>query len=410
MSFSRVRGVRDLLEQETQKIQHILNTFQSITRKAGFHQITLPSLEESSLYTKSLGDYSDIVTKEMFYIQNKTYVLRPEGTAGAIRSYLMNCPLGEKKLWSYCGSMFRHEKPQNQRYREFFQYGVESISNSFTPASDAEVIILAADVLGHLKVPSVLHINTLGDEQARKDYNVALGQYFQGKKLSKLSENRKQAQKFLRILDSKEEADQEVVKSAPSISDYLGQREKDYFDEIKNILKKFNIPFDHNPRLVRGLDYYSNVCFEFINKKALIGGGRYDNLAGMVEKEKNMGGIGWAAGVDRICELVQANEKQNIVGIVPVGSECVEQCMHVARKIRMESEFTVKMKTEAKTVKQHLGYLKNYEPKFIIFIGDEEISSGCVKLKICATAEHVFVPIKELFDNPAAALSKFLPN
>jgi len=405
-----VRGVRDLLELETQKIQQILGTFQLITRKAGYHQITLPSLEESSLYTKSLGDYSDIVTKEMFYIQNKSYVLRPEGTAGAIRSYLMNCLLGEKKLWSYCGSMFRHEKPQNQRYREFYQYGIESISNSFTPASDAEVIILAADILTHLNVPSVLHINTLGDEQARKDYNVLLGEYFQGKTLSKLSENRKQAQKFLRILDSKEEEDQQAISSAPSIIDCLGQREKDYFDEVKIILEKFKIPFLHNPRLVRGLDYYSNVCFEFINTKALIGGGRYDNLAGMVGKEKNMGGIGWAAGIDRICELVQLNEKQKIVGIVPVGSNCVEQCMHVARKIRMESEFIVKMKTEGNSVKQHLGYLKNYEPTFIIFIGEEEINSGCLKLKICATAEHVFVPIKEVFDHPAVTLSKFLLN
>lgn len=410
MNLNRVRGVRDLLEHDTLKIQKILNTFHSMTQKSGFNHIILPTLEESALYTKSLGDSSDIVSKEMFYIQDKTYVLRPEGTAGAIRCYLMNCIQGEKKQWSYSGPMFRHEQPQKLRFREFLQFGVESISKSFSAASDAEVIILASDILSLLQVPSVLEINTLGDEQARKAYNSALGKYFMGKSLSKNSETRKKNEKFLRILDSKEEADQEAILNAPSIVEFLGEKEKCYFEEIKNILQQMQIPFVHNPRLVRGLDYYSNVCFEFVNGKAIIGGGRYDNLAGMVEKEKNLGGIGWAAGVDRICEVFEFREARNTVGVVPLGAESIELCMKIVRKLRMESDFIVKMRTEAKSIKQHLGYLKNSEPLFIIFIGEDEVKSQSVKIKICDSAEHVFVPIKEMLENPGAILKKHTKN
>lgn len=409
MNLNRVRGVRDLLEHDTEKIQKILKTFHKFTQKAGFNHITLPTLEDSALYTKSLGDSSDIVSKEMFYIQDKAYVLRPEGTAGAIRCYLMNCIQGEKKQWSYSGSMFRHEQPQKLRFREFLQFGIESISNSFSAASDAEVIILASDILSHLQVPAVLEINTLGDEHARKAYNVALGKYFHSKSLSKHSETRKKNEKFLRILDSKEEADQEAILNAPSIVDFLNQKEKCYFEEIKSILEQFKVPFVHNPRLVRGLDYYSNVCFEFVNEKAIVGGGRYDNLAGMVEKEKNLGGIGWAAGIDRICELFKMQPTRNTVGVVPVGAEGIEMCMKIARKLRLDSDFTVKMRTEAQNIKQHMSYLKHSEPLFIVFIGEDELKSQTVKIKICDLAEHVFVPIKDMMDDPGTVLKSYLP-
>ena len=262
--LKRVRGTRDILETEAKKFEFIIKTLKKHTKLFGYEEIILPSLEESSLYFKSLGSSSDIVMKEMFYIKDKTYVLRPEGTAGAIRAYIMNYPSNEKKQWSYAGSMFRHEKPQNGRFREFFQYGIENIGGSWSGLSDAEVISIGSTALLKLKIPFELNINTLGSFNSRQLYNEELCNYFKDKNLSDISKKRLEQRNSLRILDSKEEKDKEFILNAPLITEFLSEDDLNYFNEIKNSLKELEVDYVENPRLVRGLDYYSHVCFEFI--------------------------------------------------------------------------------------------------------------------------------------------------
>lgn len=409
MNLSRVRGVRDILEHDTGKLEKIITVFKSFTQKASYNLITLPTLEEANLYTKSLGESSDIVSKEMFEIKNQSYVLRPEGTAGAIRAYLNNCKLGEKKQWSYVGSMFRHERPQKMRFREFIQFGVESISSNFTACSDAECIILAHDILEHLKLDCELHLNTLADEITRKEYNLGLEKYFKDKSLSKNSQVRAEKGKFLRILDSKEPEDLEIIEKAPSILDYMQKDAIQYFDQIQRILNESGVKFIHNPRLVRGLDYYSNVCFEFIkDKQALVGGGRYDNLAGFAPKDKHIGGIGWAAGIDRISEWIDQNERKKIIGVVPIMEGETEFCLNFVRKLRRLNGFEVKMKTEAKGVKQHMAYLKELNPDLIVFIGEDEIKENQAKVKICESGDQILVPINEFFEKGEKLIDNFI--
>jgi histidyl-tRNA synthetase len=313
--------------------------------------------------------------------------------------------LGEKKQWSYFGPIFRHEKPQKARFREFFQFGVESISSSFTSSSDAEVLILAHDILKALKIDFQLQINTLGDEISRKKFNLLLEKYFQGKKLSKNSENRAEKGKFLRILDSKEPEDQENLKNCPSILECLDSESLKYFEDLQQVLKEAEVDFEYNPKLVRGLDYYSNVCFEFLkNGQALLGGGRYDNLAGMVDKSKNLGGIGWAAGVDRIADYFSLENQAKIIGIVPIAEENSKISLKIARNLRKNTDFQVKLKTEAKNIKQHMNYLKNFQTHCIIFIGEEEMEKGLVKIK--KDGKHFLVDLNELMQDPGKVLNR----
>lgn len=397
MSLSRVRGVRDILEEGSKKFEKVLTHFKSTTSKAGYSHIILPTLEESSLFIRSLGDSSDIVSKEMFSIKDQSYVLRPEGTAGTIRAYLMNIPLGEKKMWSYYGSMFRHEKPQSGRFREFYQFGIENISNSISPLVDAEVISLANEVLKELGVESSLEINTLGCENTRKAYCQELKKYFEGKKLSELSRKRLQQGAIMRILDSKEQEDQDIISQAPPIIDFLTEQGLDYYKQVKNTLKELNVEYIENPRLVRGLDYYSNICFEFMkNSKAIIGGGRYDNLGGLVDKSKKMGGIGWAAGLDRICDIISFPENKRPICLIPVGTHNTLKCLQIAQSLRRSMDFEVRIKTEAQSLKQHLGTLKNLNPCFIVFVGDDELAKGLVTVKNCDKGEQKIVKLDEV--------------
>jgi histidyl-tRNA synthetase len=406
MPITRVRGTRDILDNQAKKLSYITNVFKNSTRKAGYQEIVLPSLEESSLYSKSLGNLSDIALKEMFYIKDRTYVLRPEGTAGALRAYLMNCSIGEKKLWSYCGSMFRHEKPSSGRYREFNQFGVENIGTNASGLVDAEVICIAHDVLSQLNVDAVLNINTIGNDVTRKSYEAALKQYFAGQKLSELSKKRLEHGSPLRILDSKEEQDQEIIVKAPIITDYLSGTCKEYYDAIKDTLKYLEVEYIENPRLVRGLDYYSNVCFEFIHaNKALIGGGRYDNLGNILDETKNIGGIGWGAGLDRILEAIDVDINEKTICIVPVGPQNTLHCIKIAKHLRAATDFVINLKTDAISLKQHLGALKKHSPKFILFLGDEEHAKGNLSLKNCTTGLQQVIKIDDFLCNSSCYLN-----
>ena len=302
--------------------------------------------------------------------------------------------------------MFRHERPQSGRYREFYQYGIENIAGHLSGIADAEVISLAAGILHELKADAVLNINTLGDDDSKKTYSNELIKYFSQKKLSPISQKRLESGNLLRILDSKEKEDQEIIQYAPAINKYLSENALKYYNEVKDTLKELNVVYKENSKLVRGLDYYSNICFEFINNqnKAIIGGGRYDNLGNILNSNKNIGGIGWGAGIDRICEVVNLNLKENIIALIPISSENTVECLKIAKDLRKHENIIVHLKADATSFKQHMSNLKKISPNYIIFIGEDELSKNSVSIKNCKTGIKEIMSLSELIKNPLGLL------
>ncbi len=304
-----VKGTKDLLGKEILIHNFITSKFERLCKGMNFQQITTPILENSEIFTRSLGLSSDIVSKEMYnFIDqgNDNLVLRPEGTAAIARAIITNSLEQDLNKFFYFGPMFRRERPQSGRSRQFHQVGVEYIGSK-NHLSDVEVILLAEQFLKDLKIRKklILEINSLGNEQSRHNYNLNLKKFFE-KNLSKLSDiSKKRLNKNpLRILDSKEKKDQDIVQSAPNIIDYLDEESKLFFEELLKSLDKLKIDYKINRFLVRGLDYYNHTAFEYItndkkSQNTVLAGGRYNglikNLGG-----KDLSGVGWAAGIERI--------------------------------------------------------------------------------------------------------------
>ncbi|DBA03267.1 TPA: hypothetical protein N0F65_011626 [Lagenidium giganteum] len=323
-AVSRVRGTRDLLPDELEQHISVVRTLQDAVQRYGFRQIQTPLLEYTDLFCCSLGDGSDIVMKEMYTFEDnsgKSVTLRPEGTAGVVRALVSNSLMYSlpQKL-SYTGSMFRYERPQRGRYREFQQFGAEYIGSA-GPSVDVEVIAMAADALAALGIKENirLEMNSLGDTESRARYRVALENYFEQYKceLSTDSQNRLERGSVLRILDSKSESDQQIVAEAPQLDQYLSEDAAARFDMVVGGLEALGIDYRLNSRLVRGLvilSCYAGLRIElltnaFVEKNddgssgiAVLAGGCYDSLV------DTLGGpatscIGWAAGLDRLCLL-----------------------------------------------------------------------------------------------------------
>ena len=304
-----VKGTKDLLGKEIHIHNIIISKFERLCKVMNFQQITTPILENCEIFTRSLGLSSDIVSKEMYnFIDqgNDNLVLRPEGTAAIARAIITNSLEQDLNKFFYFGPMFRRERPQSGRLRQFHQVGVEYIGSK-NHLSDVEVILLAEQFLKDLKIREklILEINSLGNEQSRYKYNLDLKNFFE-KNISKLSEiSKKRLNKNpLRILDSKEKQDQEVVQGAPNIIDYLDEESRFFFEELVSSLDKLKIDYKINRFLVRGLDYYNHTAFEYItndkkSQNTVLAGGRYNglikNLGG-----KDLSGVGWAAGIERI--------------------------------------------------------------------------------------------------------------
>ncbi len=304
-----VKGTKDLLGKEIHIHNIIISKFERLCKVMNFQQITTPILENCEIFTRSLGLSSDIVSKEMYnFIDqgNDNLVLRPEGTAAIARAIITNSLEQDLNKFFYFGPMFRRERPQSGRLRQFHQVGVEYIGSK-NHLSDVEVILLAEQFLKDLKIREklILEINSLGNEQSRYKYNLDLKNFFE-KNISKLSEiSKKRLNKNpLRILDSKEKQDQEVVQGAPNIIDYLDEESMFFFEELLSSLDKLKIDYKINRFLVRGLDYYNHTAFEYItndkkSQNTVLAGGRYNglikNLGG-----KDLSGVGWAAGIERI--------------------------------------------------------------------------------------------------------------
>jgi histidyl-tRNA synthetase len=311
-----VRGTRDIIGEDSARHLHVVETARRITSLYGFSEWQTPIFEDTAVFSRTLGETSDVVTKEMYTFDDRggdSITLRPEGTAGVCRALITNGltqTLPQKVF--YQGPMFRYERPQKGRYRQFSQIGIELLGPS-TPLADAEVIACGWQILNELGIAKdvILNINTLGDAESRDNYRAALVAYFTENAESLSPDSKTRLEKNpLRILDSKDEGDKKRVADAPLIYAHLSESAAAFYDGLKSALTAFGVPFTENPRIVRGLDYYNHTAFEFVTtalgaQGTVLAGGRYD---GLVEQMggRPVPGIGWAAGIDRLAMLLAA--------------------------------------------------------------------------------------------------------
>ncbi|MBV9811390.1 MAG: histidine--tRNA ligase [Acetobacteraceae bacterium] len=340
-----VRGTRDLIGKEQRRHQHVVDTARRIAANYGFDEWSTPIFENTSVFARTLGDTSDVVTKEMYTFADRggeSITLRPEATAGICRALVSNgLTQSLPQRVFYAGPMFRYERPQKGRYRQFHQIDVE-ILGAAEPLADAEVIACGWHILQALGVAEdvTLELNTLGDRESRDGYRAALVGYFtahkdglSGDSLDRLARNP------MRILDSKDERDRRIVAEAPTIGDYLTAAAASFYDDLKSALARFDVPFVENPRIVRGLDYYGHTAFEFVTSRlgaqgTVMGGGRYEGLV------QEMGGppipgIGWASGVERLAMLLAADPPApRGVAVIPLGEAAEAAAIPLMQQLR----------------------------------------------------------------------------
>ena len=408
---SLVRGMRDLHADELANIRLVETLFGETLESYGYELIRLPIIERTALFSRGIGEATDAVSKEMFTFDDETdsLSLRPEGTASCVRAVIdANMYRGRQpKLW-YSGSMFRHERPQLGRYREFYQVGAEAFGFN-GPDVDAELIRIVQDVWERLDLAEeiTLEINSLGNTTSRKRHRDALVEYL-GQYRTRLDEDsqRRLDQNPLRILDSKNEQTQKIIEQAPSISDYLDDESRSHFDEFQERLARFGIPATVNSRLVRGLDYYTHAVFEWNTaklgaQKQVGGGGRYDGLCELLGGA-SCPAAGFAIGVDRVAllrnELGLATPTLTPdVYVVALSDDEEDYAAEVAAQLRTTSRLRVRMHQGAGKVKARMRAADRSGAPVALIIGAQEAASNQVSVKwLRIDREQATVPVAEL--------------
>lgn len=388
--FQPVRGTHDLLPDDFARFRKVVETARDAAALYGYREMATPIFEFTDVFARSMGETSDAVSKEMYAINDRggeNLALRPEYTAGICRAFISNGQQQNVPFKAFAwGPMFRYERPQKGRQRQFHQIDVEVIGSP-EPQADVEVITLAADILRRLGIldKCTLLLNTLGDPESRAAYRDALVAYFSAHK-DKLSEDslKRLEKNPLRILDSKDAGDRELVAQAPLIDDYLTPGALAFFTAVKQGLTLAGVPFQVDPRLVRGLDYYTHTAFEFVTthlgaQGAVIAGGRYDGLIQQLGGPATPG-IGWAGGIERLVLLSDPQPQQaEIVAIVPIGEAAEAEAVKLAAKLRA-ANIAVELAYKGNAGKRLKRADKLGCTKAVIF-GDDEIAKGIVKLK-----------------------------
>ena len=397
--ISVLKGMKDRHSDDVRKYDFIVDTAKEVFSKYGFERIITPILEETELFRRSVGDETDVVSKEMYEFKdkgNRSVSMRPEGTAGVVRAYLeaglhKSDPIVK---WFYHGPMYRYEAPQKGRYREFHQVGAE-IFGIRSPYLDAEIIRMGCEFLEKLGITGLtVEINSLGNIESRKKYIEDL-KAFMAERLDKLSEDSKKRYEKnpLRALDSKDKGDQEQFKDAPKLYDYLDEESKKYFDDTKKYLELLNIKYIENSKLVRGLDYYSDTVFEIKSDKlgaqaTVLAGGRYDRLLEILDNVK-IPAIGFAAGMERIAMLMDENligNKENGVYIVYFDDtkEYFIKTLEELRKNDIKASFDYNPKSFGAQMKK----ANKINAEYVLILGEEEQKENVVTLKKFSTGEQ----------------------
>ncbi len=403
--IQNVRGTYDLYGAAKRKAKKVIATASAVVEKYGFEEIETPVFEFTEVFSRNLGDTSDIVTKEMYCFEDRggeSLTLRPEGTAGVVRSFIsegmqQNLPV---KLY-YAGPMFRYERPQKGRQRQFTQFGVEMLGVA-TPQADIEVIAMAYEFLENLGLAGAVtvEINSLGDAESRKSYREKLVAYLK-QHYDELSEDSKARleKNPLRVLDSKEECDKKIVENAPLYADSLNEESARFFKEVLQGLDLLGIKYRVNNRLVRGLDYYSHTVFELTTDKlgaqgTVLAGGRYDGLVAQMGGG-DVPGIGWACGVERLSMLLDKDiEPARPVAVIPVGDDAAEMALKIAYDLR-KAGFRVEHGYSGNLKKRMIKANKANAYKAVI-IGSEELAAGNVTVKDLDSGEQKSVHLEDL--------------
>ena len=415
MRFASPPGLFDLLPEDgsekwksTYLWNHVESLIRTISEQFGFREMRTPILEKQELFQRSVGETSDVVSKEMYLLQDKGgrhLALRPEGTAPAMRAFLEH-QLHEKsalhKLF-YIGPMFRYERAQAGRYRQHHQWGVEAVGND-SPQQDAEVIDLLWSFYKRLGLKNLsLCINSLGDEKARLEFKAALSAYLKPSFSSLSAESQVRLElNPLRILDSKDERDREILKKAPSILDFLDPNARDHFEELQKLLQLLQIPYQINPFLVRGLDYYNRTVFEVVAgelgaQNSIGGGGRYDGLI------RDLGGpslpaIGFGTGIERIIQTLLQQEAalpsppRPSLFLAALGEPAKTLTFSLLHDLR-EKGVSCEMDFSSKKLGKMLQYANTLGAQYVVVIGDEEIQQGKIELKEMATGHKQQLPL-----------------
>ena len=407
------RGTKDILPVQVGNWNYIENKIRNICKRYGYEEIRTPIFEHTELFQRGIGEGTDVVDKEMYTFEDRggrSITLRPENTASAVRAYLQNKLFADKSLVKlfYTGSMFRYDRPQAGRLREFHQFGVEALGEK-NPAIDAEIILLAVDFLTELGLNDLkLKINTVGCPKCRPVYRQKLQHFFSDKLNELCSDCQKRFDKNpMRILDCKADHDKEFMQDSPKIKDCLCDECREHFENVQKLLKAANVDFTIDDRLVRGLDYYTKTAFEIQYpplgaQSAIAGGGRYD---GLIEE---IGGnptpaVGFAAGIERI---MVALEMQNLLPkiddkidafIVALGDEAEIAAFELLTKLR-RNNLTVSMDFAKRSMKAQMKQASKANAKFALIIGEDEVKNNTVTMKNLAMSTQENISMNNIID------------
>ena len=419
-----VRGMNDLLPAEAPLWAHLEHVLRDLTRAYGYEYLRTPIVEATAVFQRGIGEVTDIVEKEMYSFEDRLngeqLTLRPEGTAALVRSVIENNFLydGPKRLW-YTGPMFRHERPQRGRYRQFHQFGIEALGFA-GPDIDAEIILMGQRLWDELGLKGVrLEINSLGQANERAEHRAALVNYFE-QHVDQLDEDSKRRllSNPLRILDSKNPAMQELIEGAPKLLDFLGTQSLAHFEAVQKLLKSNNIPCKINPRLVRGLDYYNLTVFEWITDElgaqgTIAGGGRYDPLI------ERMGGkaapaCGWAMGMERVLELMKVSESapeaqaQCDIFVLHQGGDTLTTAMIVAERLRSAGIDTILFcppDGQSSSFKSQMKKADASGAAYAVIIGPDELANNEAQLKdLRSSGAQQAIPLESILEAVIDAL------
>src|ERR1700690_2681503 len=426
------RGTRDLLPPDTALWNFVEATVRDVFRAYNFHEIRTPIFESTELFARGVGEETDIVAKEMFTWEDRgraesdkgqSLTLRPKKTAGVVRAYI------EHKLWDrglsklfYIGPQFRRERPQKGRYRQFYQIGAEIIgpatAGSQSPARDAEILELLATLLDRVGIANwTLELNSVGCPADRAKFNEALRQAL-APVVEKMCADcqRRAVTNPLRVFDCKVPADQPIIETLPTIRQFLDEACRTHFEEVKSILNAVGVPFVENPRLVRGLDYYTRTAFEFTHgalgaQNAILGGGRYDGLLEALGGPAAPG-IGFAIGEDRLVLSLAASAESVVrkpdVYVAPLGAGMNREAARVARELRRH-DLVVDLGDETFRLKKSFEAADKMGARYILIVGENEVAANAFALKHLASGEQVTVPRAELAQRILGSGTSSLP-
>jgi len=417
LNIKRPNGTEDVLPQNVHKWHTVEKVARDVADGFGFKEIRVPTFENTELFSRSVGENTDVVQKEMYSVIAKetVFTLRPEGTAGTIRAMLQNSLMNgtmPQKVY-YILSCFRHERPQAGRLREFHQFGLE-MAGSQSPRADAEVISLAKSILDNLGLKNIeLYINSIGCPGCRAEYHSALKEYFRGRDglcgtcLTRLEKNP------MRILDCKSPVCAEIAADAPLITEYLCPECAEHFAALKSYLGTLEIEFKVNPKIVRGLDYYTKTVFEFVTTEigaqgTVCGGGRYDGLIEQLGGQ-HIPALGFAMGLERLlivmdkqgCDYLEPRKCE--LYIAAMGENAAVKAMSLAKTLR-EHGYWVEYDVVGRTLKAQMKYADKIGTAFAVVLGDDELEKGTVKVKNMANGEETPLPLDEKFADRFGAI------